>query len=137
MGPDSRRAPSSSLTIRRRQNSELVNKTESPRGQVGAPLRGLRQSVCDEVIAGLSAERPMAAGGDNDVLSSVGGKLVGHRCGLASCRQTALPDLVAGFDVKGAYVRIARRANEYQPRTSNERAPHVRDTQSQPDERNG
>src|SRR5579862_5896361 len=97
-------------------------------------LRGLgecrrsdrRQRKGHDVIAAPRAERPVAAGTDDEILTLATPGPVGHGRRLAGHRQLILPQLAAGIDVEGAQVAVHGGRHEHQVSRGGDRAAHVR-----------
>lgn len=85
--------------------------------------RSVRQGIGDDVIAHLGAERAVAASIGHDVLLAIG--RVAHRGGLATGRQTVLPQCLACGDIISADVEVQRRGQEGNVTRRGERATEL------------
>src|SRR5580700_5935704 len=93
---------------------------------LGPRRRGLGQRERHDVVPAWRAERAVAAGADDQILTLLRPGAVGHWCGLATRGQFVLPQLAAALDVEGAQVTVHGRGHEHQLAVGRDRAAHVR-----------
>src|ERR1700704_2617704 len=80
----------------------------------------------DDEVAARRAERAVAAGADDEILTLVRSRPVGHGRGLTARGQLVLPQLASGLDVKGTQVAVHGRCDKHQVAVGRNRSAHVR-----------
>src|SRR4029077_2512558 len=93
---------------------------------LGVRRRCRWQSEGDDVVAARRAERTVAAGADDQILTLVGSHPVGHGRGLTARGQPVLPQLASGLDIEGTQVAVQGGGHKYQVAVGRNRSAHVR-----------